>query len=446
MGCTSSAPLGVNDTKKSRDGDGPRGSTVEKSKGGSMMYGFDTGRVVDENETNVEISKGGSTVYGRRTGHWELGEPIVRPLDPRKPVAMDISMPVLPEPGDDEAPAEQPSASSENVILADLKSDSNPTQNGDGGGTCKLSVRYAVRSLQGRNRRPPHKPNQDSYLVATFGDDFPGYTLFAVFDGHGPYGEYASHYCRENLADSILYFSDELKKDPKEALFLGIRRVHEMFIEKRSGRNGVNPIVSGTTAIIVLFCNGDMHVANVGDSRAIALWDRKTKTVESDPEGVVSLSSDHKPARKDEEDRILDTRAVLLTEVEIRGDGDEDKVYVCKQNDSGEVVYGVLFSRSIGDADAHDCLGISAEPETWTFPLSGNDDDKPKYVVIASDGVWDQVSNEDVRDAVLAQGCPYHSCDALVRMSAARWEDDPSGRRDDITALIIQFANGEDSA
>jgi serine/threonine protein phosphatase PrpC len=49
------------------------------------------------------------------------------------------------------------------------------------------------------------------------------------------------------------------------------------------------------------------------------------------------------------------------------------------------------MSRSFGDRVAHS-VGVSAEPETKEFTLSLND----KFIVIASDGVWEFLSNEDV--------------------------------------------------
>ncbi len=53
------------------------------------------------------------------------------------------------------------------------------------------------------------------------------------------------------------------------------------------------------------------------------------------------------------------------------------------------------MSRSFGDRVAHS-VGVSAEPETWEFTLGLHD----KFLVIASDGVWEFLSNEDVANIV----------------------------------------------
>lgn len=54
------------------------------------------------------------------------------------------------------------------------------------------------------------------------------------------------------------------------------------------------------------------------------------------------------------------------------------------------------MSRSMGDKVAHS-VGVSAEPEVLEFTL-GLDD---KFLILASDGVWEFLSNEDVAQIVL---------------------------------------------
>ena len=49
------------------------------------------------------------------------------------------------------------------------------------------------------------------------------------------------------------------------------------------------------------------------------------------------------------------------------------------------------MTRSMGDGVAHS-VGVTADPEVKEFTLGLND----KFIVIASDGVWEFLSNEDV--------------------------------------------------
>lgn len=64
-----------------------------------------------------------------------------------------------------------------------------------------------------------------------------------------------------------------------------------------------------------------------------------------------------------------------------------------------EDIPGLAMTRSMGDGVAHS-VGVTADPEVMQFTLSTND----KFLVIASDGVWEFLSNEDVAKIVL----PYY--------------------------------------
>jgi len=57
------------------------------------------------------------------------------------------------------------------------------------------------------------------------------------------------------------------------------------------------------------------------------------------------------------------------------------------------------MTRSMGDGMAHS-VGCSAEPEVLEFLLGPHD----KFAVIASDGLWEFISNEEVAEVVL----PYY--------------------------------------
>lgn len=98
--------------------------------------------------------------------------------------------------------------------------------------------------------------------------------------------------------------------------------------------------------------------------------------------------------------------------------------------------HSVLFSRSLGDHDAHTHLGISAEPEMAERDLGEND----KFIILASDGVWDYSTNEEILDLCVANADPLKACDAIVALSSQRWDErDADHRRDDITVMIIKL-------
>jgi serine/threonine protein phosphatase PrpC len=60
---------------------------------------------------------------------------------------------------------------------------------------------------------------------------------------------------------------------------------------------------------------------------------------------------------------------------------------------------GLAMSRSLGDQVAHS-VGVSSVPEVTEFILDSDD----RFLVIATDGVWEFLSNQEVVDIVT----PYY--------------------------------------
>ena len=80
---------------------------------------------------------------------------------------------------------------------------------------------------------------------------------------------------------------------------------------------------------------------------------------------------------------------------------------------------GLAMSRSLGDKLAH-TVGVSSCPELTEFLVDEND----KFVVIATDGVWEFLSNQEVAEIVLPfyyDNQPEAAANALVRASHAKW-------------------------
>lgn len=80
------------------------------------------------------------------------------------------------------------------------------------------------------------------------------------------------------------------------------------------------------------------------------------------------------------------------------------------------------MTRSIGDMAAAS-VGVTAEPEIKVFPnLSPRD----KFIVIASDGIWDRLSNQEIMMLIAKQYYPNRDAEGaaahLVRESVDRWQ------------------------
>ncbi|KAA8550823.1 hypothetical protein F0562_002507 [Nyssa sinensis] len=225
-------------------------------------------------------------------------------------------------------------------------------------------------------------------------------SVAAVFDGHG--GEEASEMASKHLLD---YFSLHFVFNTyKQALSYKEERNHDLVFQGHDGdeverdilnlgsSKGVLPLnedepeafnnkyVSGSTATVVLWVDGQILVANVGDSKALLCSERIQSPLEAGTSmaklHAEELTRDHHPDRDDERARIEAAGGF----VRMRG--------VPRVN-------GILaLSRSIGDVYLKR-YGVIAVPEVLGWrPLTAND----SYLVIASDGIFETLTLGDVCD------------------------------------------------
>jgi len=120
------------------------------------------------------------------------------------------------------------------------------------------------------------------------------------------------------------------------------------------------------------------------------------------------------------------------------------------------------MSRSLGDVLAKKA-GVIAEPELSSFtydPHSSNPDQRgliPKWVVLASDGIWDVMSNEHVAqflyDPRNANKSPQKLADLLLKFARSKWLQAPANHGvqheqfadiDDISVLILKLEWAQD--
>merc|ERR1719174_516140 len=197
--------------------------------------------------------------------------------------------------------------------------------------------------------------------------------------------------------------------------------------------------VSGSTCVTALLDGDQLHVANVGDSRAVL----GSRTDGPRGKAVASnLSWDHKPSDSRERDRHNKAGALLKSEVDIRGHGDPNKIYICRQSDMG-IRYGILFSRSVGDYDAHTHLGVISEPTMETHTVKEGD-----FIILATDGVWDAVTTEEAVEIIDRYPASHaqQATVALVNETRSRWKEVSPKRWDDITVVVVFFSNIERAA
>ena len=185
---------------------------------------------------------------------------------------------------------------------------------------------------------------------------------------------------------------------------------------------------SGTTCNIVFQFNKHLVCASVGDSRGILIYDKGDKK----NEGIFPLSTDHKPDLPGEIDRIKSHGGVVEQIVDNEG----NKVGPQRVWKAGLNYPGLAMSRSLGDFEAKEA-GVISSPQITEYTISH----LSKYMIICSDGVWEFIQNEQVRDlgnAFIIKNDVGGFCTELVKFAMHSWEQFDI-IRDDITVVCVFF-------
>lgn len=339
--------------------------------------------------------------------------------------------------------------------------------------TKDISLRYAFFSQRGFYPDDPFKPNQDSFCVHEAVSQIKSNkgkvkmdSLFGVFDGHGKDGHHCAQFTRHHLPLQTKMAMDKMRAKSqsnelnREQIHNALLRAH-VETNKMLHRNPqIDDSLSGTTAISVFFHGrrNRITIANVGDSRAVigslppnsmsggnhdVLPEAPRSSIKARP-----LSRDQTPYRKDERVRIRKTGARILSLDQLEGlepineesengeelelgeeldeGGDPPRVWA----PNGDYP-GTAFTRSIGDAMAEE-LGVFAEPEMLSRELKPED----KILVLASDGVFEFLTNQSVIDICAKFNDPLEACRAVVAEAYELWLQYEL-RTDDITIIVI---------
>ncbi|KAJ8766849.1 hypothetical protein K2173_009150 [Erythroxylum novogranatense] len=282
--------------------------------------------------------------------------------------------------------------------------------------------------------------NQDR-LVVWYWEEFgcqEDTTFCGVFDGHGPWGHVVAKRVRKSLPSSLLRSWQEnlglasLGKDFEA----GLERNLSLFeVWKQSYINtyaaidqqlklhpGIDSSSSGTTALTLVKHGEHLVVANVGDSRAVL-------ATTSDDGSLVALqlTVDFKPNLPEEAERIIQSRGRIFCL------NDEPGVYrVWMPNGRTP---GLAMSRSLGDYCVKD-FGLISVPDVTHRNITSRD----QFVILATDGVWDIVSNQEAVKIVSSAADKEKSAKRLVEYAVRAWKYKRRGiAMDDISAICLFF-------
>ncbi|CAN6357910.1 unnamed protein product [Urochloa humidicola] len=276
------------------------------------------------------------------------------------------------------------------------------------------------------SRRGVRHPMEDGYSVINENTNIGGgegshqLAFYGVYDGHG--GRAAVDFVADKLGKNVVaalaaattasrrqQSAPSPQSDDDEDEVVAAIRAAYLTTDSEFLSQGVRGGACAATAVVK---GGDLYVANVGDCRAV---------LGSRGGAATALTSDHTAGREDERRRIESSGGYVS-----RGSGGVWRVQDC-----------LAVSRAFGDASMKPW--VTCEPEVSRRRLTPD----CRFLVVASDGLWNKVSCQEAVDAVASTAgtaaagasasSAVGSCKELVALARSR------GSRDDITVMVVDL-------
>ncbi|CAN6272656.1 unnamed protein product [Urochloa humidicola] len=328
-----------------------------------------------------------------------------------------------------------------------------------GNGACAVASLYTLQGKKG--------VNQDAMI---FWENFCSRddTIFCgVFDGHGPYGHLVAKRVRDLLP--VKLGADLAMEDGREISTSSIKsnsgevgspehtdrggtvisseaeqngEYPEMFPALRTSflkafhvmdrdlklHKNIDCFFSGTTAVAVIKQGHNLIIGNLGDSRAVlGTRDENNQLV------AIQLTVDLKPNIPSEAHRIRQRRGRIFALPE---EPEVARVWLPKYNSPG-----LAMARAFGDFCLKD-HGVISMPDVSYHRIT----EKDEFIVLATDGVWDVLSNDEVVSIVSRATSRASAARFLVESAHRAWRTRfPTSKIDDC-AVVCLFLNTDEAS
>eukprot|EP00980_Cylindrotheca_fusiformis_P024260 scaffold11680_cov142-Cylindrotheca_fusiformis.AAC.18 len=261
---------------------------------------------------------------------------------------------------------------------------------------------------------------EDAICTKTWEQGGKSYCLLAVCDGHGDNG-CVSQFVSDNVPPTLQKYLEAEDLTWESRWQKTCLEVDSKLREKE--------IPGGSTAVMALITEELIVVANVGDSRGILiqksdhsgieagmgkldisseapprLQQGEEKTPESGARSsvVTALSDDHKPDLEEEKARI-ENAGMAVRSITFEEDGKEVTIHKVSMSDKDQLA----VSRAFGDFEYKLNTALGPDEQAVTaiadVRVHSRDPNRDMYLVLACDGVFDVLSNDQVMDFVLHQ-------------------------------------------
>ncbi|XP_062187521.1 probable protein phosphatase 2C 64 [Phragmites australis] len=271
--------------------------------------------------------------------------------------------------------------------------------------------------------------NQDAMLVWDgFGGEEDG-VLCGVFDGHGPHGHLVARRVRDTLPLRLMSAVRASKAGldmPAAAWRKAFARAYKAMDKDLRSHATLDCFCSGSTAVTVLKLGSDLYMANIGDSRAVL----GSRDGAGGAMVAVQLTVDLKPDVPSEAERIKKCRGRVFA---LQDEPEVPRVWLPFDD-----APGLAMARAFGDFCLKD-YGVISVPEFFHWSLT----EKDQFVILASDGVWDVLSNQEAVDIVLSSPSRSKAAKSLVEAANREWKTKyPTSKIDDC-AVVCLYLDGK---
>ncbi|KAM3287723.1 putative protein phosphatase 2C 65 [Capsicum chacoense] len=294
---------------------------------------------------------------------------------------------------------------------------------------CGFSKFVSMYSQQGKKGI-----NQDAMTVwENFGGQR-GVFFCGVFDGHGPSGHKVARYVRDALpskisSSNVIDTNDirwGVKKDDEsenpifDAWKDTFLKSFKEMDEELEGDGSIESYCSGTTAVTLVKQEEHLIVGNLGDSRAIICSrDEKNELV------AKQLTVDLKPNLPAEYERIKSCEGRVMA---MEGEPNIYRVWMADQD-----CPGLAMARAFGDFCLKD-FGLISVPEVYYRKLT----EKDEFIVLATDGLWDVLSNDEVVRIVASARKRSIAARLVVHHAVRAWKYKyPCAKVDDCAVVCL---------
>ncbi|CAA0815498.1 Probable protein phosphatase 2C 6 [Striga hermonthica] len=287
-------------------------------------------------------------------------------------------------------------------------------------------------------------------------------TFCGVFDGHGPYGHMVARKVRDALPillrsqwesklekevtikavahengniEGMKRFDDFVDEDGCESLEAeepekipemhmplkkSILRAFRLMDKELKAHPTIDCFCSGTTAVTLIKQGQDLIIGNVGDSRAVlATRDKDNALV------AVQLTVDLKPNLPREAARIQKCKGRVFA---LQDEPEVARVWLPNSDSPG-----LAMARAFGDFCLKD-FGLISIPDVYHHHIT----EKDEFVILATDGVWDVLSNKEAVNIVASAPSQGTAARALVECATRAWRlKYPTSKTDDCAVVCL---------